>query len=72
MDVRSARLEIPFSRYQLFTNPKRNGRNSGRCLIEWWSPPYLHMGVGIYLGLVGSGLVTAFVLTKLLKGIKLI
>ncbi|AHF64745.1 cytochrome b6f complex subunit PetL [Synechococcus sp. WH 8109] len=32
----------------------------------------MHMGVGIYLGLVGSGLVTAFVLTKLLKGIKLI
>ena len=30
------------------------------------------MGVGIYLGLVGSGLVTAIVLTKLLKGIKLI
>ena len=32
----------------------------------------MHMGVGIYLGLVGVGLVTAFVLTKLLKGIKLI
>ena len=32
----------------------------------------MHMGVGIYLGLVGAGLVTAFVLTKLLKGIKLI
>ena len=32
----------------------------------------MHMGVGIYLGLVGSGLVTAFVLTKVLKGIKLI
>ena len=30
------------------------------------------MGVGIYLGLVSSGLVTAFVLTKLLKGITLI
>ncbi|QNI52218.1 cytochrome b6-f complex subunit PetL [Parasynechococcus marenigrum] len=30
------------------------------------------MGVGIYLGLVGSGLVVAVVLTKLLKGIKLI
>ena len=30
------------------------------------------MGVGIYLGLVGSGLVVAFVLTKLLQGIKLI
>ncbi len=30
------------------------------------------MGVGIYFGLVFSGLVTAFVLTKLLKGIKLI
>ena len=30
------------------------------------------MGVGISLGLVGPGLVVAFVLTKLLKGIKLI
>jgi|TARA_B100001287_G_scaffold207189_1_gene176217 hypothetical protein len=30
------------------------------------------MGVLIYLGLVGSGLATAVVLTKLLKGIKLI
>ena len=30
------------------------------------------MGVGIYLGLVGSGLVVAVVLTKLLKGINLI
>ena len=30
------------------------------------------MGVGIYLGLGGSGLVVDFVLTKLLKGIKLI
>ena len=30
------------------------------------------MGVGIYLGLVGTGLVVAVVLTKLLKGIKLI
>jgi hypothetical protein len=30
------------------------------------------MGVGIYFGLVGSGLVVAVVLTKLLKGIKLI
>ena len=30
------------------------------------------MGVGIYLGLVGSGLVVAVVLTKLLKAIKLI
>ena len=30
------------------------------------------MGVRIYLGLVGSGLVVAVVLTKLLKGIKLI
>ncbi|AHF64746.1 hypothetical protein Syncc8109_2435 [Synechococcus sp. WH 8109] len=33
MNVRSARLEIPINRYQLFTNPKRNGLNSGRCLI---------------------------------------
>ena len=72
MEVRSARLEIPRYRYQLLTNPKRNGLNPGRCLIEWWPPPYLHMGVGIYFGLVFSGLVTAFVLTKLLKGIKLI
>ena len=30
------------------------------------------MGVGIYLGLVGAGLISAFVLTKLLKSIKLI
>jgi hypothetical protein len=30
------------------------------------------MGIGIYLGLVGTGLVVAVVLTKLLKGIKLI
>ena len=30
------------------------------------------MAVGIYLGLFVSGLVTAFILTKLLKGIKLI
>lgn len=30
------------------------------------------MGVAIYLGLVGAGLVSALVLTKLLKGIKLI
>jgi hypothetical protein len=30
------------------------------------------MGVAIYLGLVGAGLVSAFVLTTLLKGIKLI
>lgn len=30
------------------------------------------MAVGIYLGLLGGGLITAFVLTKLLKGIKLI
>lgn len=30
------------------------------------------MGIGIYLGLVGTGLVVAYVLTKLLKGIKLI
>ena len=30
------------------------------------------MGIGIYFGLVAAGLVTAFVLTKLLKGIKLI
>ncbi|MAR05928.1 MAG: cytochrome B6 [Cyanobium sp. NAT70] len=30
------------------------------------------MGIVLYLGLLGSGLVTAFVLTKLLKGIKLI
>ncbi len=30
------------------------------------------MAVGIYLGFVATGLVTAFVLTKLLKGIKLI
>ena len=30
------------------------------------------MGVAIYLGLVGAGLVSAFLLTKLLKGIKLI
>jgi hypothetical protein len=30
------------------------------------------MGIGIYLGLVGTGLVVAVVLTKLLKVIKLI
>ncbi len=30
------------------------------------------MGVVIYLGLVGAGLVTAFVFTALLRGIKLI
>ena len=30
------------------------------------------MGVVIYLGLVGAGLVTAVVLTKVLKGINLI
>ena len=30
------------------------------------------MGGAIYLGLVGAGLASAFVLTKLLKGIKLI
>ena len=30
------------------------------------------MGVGIYLGMVGYGLVVAVVLTKLIKGIKLI
>ena len=30
------------------------------------------MAVGIYLGLFGAGLVAAFILTKLLKGIKLI
>ena len=30
------------------------------------------MAVGIYLGLFGAGLISAFVLTKLLKGIKLI
>jgi hypothetical protein len=30
------------------------------------------MGVVIYLGLVGAGLVAAFALTALLKGIKLI
>ena len=33
MDVRTARLEIPFSRYQLFTNPECNGLNPGRSLI---------------------------------------
>ena len=33
IDVRSARRERLISRYQLFTNPKRNGRNPGRCLI---------------------------------------
>ncbi len=30
------------------------------------------MGVAIYLGLVGAGLATAVVLTKVLKGINLI
>ena len=30
------------------------------------------MGIAIYVGLVGTGLAVAFVLTKLLKGIKLI
>ena len=30
------------------------------------------MAVAMYLGLVGAGLAAAFVLTKLLKGVKLI
>ena len=30
------------------------------------------MGIEIYLGLVGAGLVTAVVLTKVLKGVNLI
>ena len=30
------------------------------------------MGIVIYLGLVGAGLVTAVVLTKVLKGVNLI
>jgi hypothetical protein len=30
------------------------------------------MGVAIYLGLVGAGLVAAFVATKILKGVRLI
>ena len=30
------------------------------------------MGIAIYLGLMGAGLVTAVVLTKVLKGVNLI
>ena len=41
-------------------------------LIKWLFSKNKRMGVAIYLGLVGAGLVTAVVLTKVLKGINLI